>query len=32
MSLFLLFFGENIPTAKLGMISAETACWEMERK
>jgi hypothetical protein len=26
-------FGENIPTAELGLISAEeTACWDMERK
>jgi hypothetical protein len=25
-------FGENIPTAEFGMISAETACWDMERK
>jgi hypothetical protein len=25
MSLFLLFLGENIPTAEFGMISAETA-------
>jgi hypothetical protein len=24
--------GENIPTAEFGMISAETACWEIERK
>jgi hypothetical protein len=21
-------FGENIPTARFGMISAETACWD----
>jgi hypothetical protein len=32
MTLFLLFFGENIPTAEFGMISAETACWDMEGK
>jgi hypothetical protein len=25
-------FGENIPTDEFGMISAETACWDMERK
>jgi hypothetical protein len=25
-------FGENIPTAEFGMISAETACWDIERK
>jgi hypothetical protein len=25
-------FGKNIPTAELGMISAETACWDIERK
>jgi hypothetical protein len=25
-------FGENIPTAEFGMISAEAACWDMERK
>jgi hypothetical protein len=25
-------FGENIPTAELGIISAETACWGIERK
>jgi hypothetical protein len=25
-------FGENIPTAEFGMISAETACWDTERK
>jgi hypothetical protein len=25
-------FGENIPTAEIGMISAETACWDIERK
>jgi hypothetical protein len=25
-------FGENIPTAKFRMISAETPCWEIERK
>jgi hypothetical protein len=24
--------GENIPTAEFGMISAETACWDIERK
>jgi hypothetical protein len=24
-------FGENIPTAKFGMISAEIACWDIER-
>jgi hypothetical protein len=23
--------GENIPTAELGMMSTETACWEKER-
>jgi hypothetical protein len=26
------FLGENIPTAEFGMISAETACWDVERK
>jgi hypothetical protein len=25
-------FGENIPTAEFGMISPETACWDIERK
>jgi hypothetical protein len=25
-------FGENIPTAEFGMILAETACWDIERK
>jgi hypothetical protein len=25
-------FGGNIPTAKFGMISAETACSDIERK
>jgi hypothetical protein len=25
-------FGENIPTAEFGMISAETGCWDIERK
>jgi hypothetical protein len=25
-------FGENIPTAEYGMISAETAWWDIERK
>jgi hypothetical protein len=25
-------FEENIPTAEFGMISAETACWDIERK
>jgi hypothetical protein len=25
-------FGEKIPTAKFGMISAETACGDKERK
>ena len=25
-------FGENIPTAEFEMISAETACWDIERK
>jgi hypothetical protein len=25
-------FGENIPTAECGMISAETAGWDIERK
>jgi hypothetical protein len=25
-------FGENIPTAEFGMISAETAYWDIERK
>jgi hypothetical protein len=24
--------GENIPTAEFGMILAETACWDIERK
>jgi hypothetical protein len=23
---------ENIPTAEFGMISTETACWDIERK
>jgi hypothetical protein len=26
------FFGKNIPTAEFGMILAETACWDIERK
>jgi hypothetical protein len=25
-------FGDNIPTAEFGMISAETPCWDMEIK
>ncbi len=25
-------FEENIPTAEFGMIWAETACWDKERK
>jgi hypothetical protein len=25
-------FGENIPPAEFGMISAEIACWDIERK
>jgi hypothetical protein len=25
-------FGENIPTVEYGMISAETAGWDIERK
>jgi hypothetical protein len=25
-------FGENIPTAEFGLISAETACWDIERE
>jgi hypothetical protein len=25
-------FQENIPTAEFGMIWAETACWQIERK
>jgi hypothetical protein len=25
-------FGENIPTAEFGMMSAETAFWNIERK
>jgi hypothetical protein len=25
-------FWENIPTAEFGNISAETACWDIERK
>ncbi len=25
-------FGENIPTSEFGMISAETAFWDIERK
>jgi hypothetical protein len=25
-------FGENIPTAEFRMVSAETACWGIERK
>jgi hypothetical protein len=25
-------FGEYIPTAEFGMVSAETACWEIDRK
>jgi hypothetical protein len=32
MSLFLLFLGEKIPAAEFGMISAETACCDIERK
>ncbi len=31
-SIFLLFLGEKGPTAKFGMISAEPACWDIERK
>ncbi len=26
------FFRENIPTAEIGVISAETAGWDIERK
>jgi hypothetical protein len=26
------FWGENIPTAEFGMISAETSCWDIKRK
>jgi hypothetical protein len=25
-------FGGNIPTAEFGIVSAETACWDIERK
>jgi hypothetical protein len=25
-------FGENSPAAEFGMISAEIACWDIERK
>jgi hypothetical protein len=25
-------FGENMPAAEFGIISAETACWDIERK
>jgi hypothetical protein len=25
-------FGENIPTAEFGIISAETVCWDIEKK
>jgi hypothetical protein len=25
-------FGENFPTAEFGIISAETACWDIEIK
>jgi hypothetical protein len=25
-------FGENIPTSEFAMISAESACWHIERK
>jgi hypothetical protein len=25
-------FGENIPTAEFGMISAEIACWDNKKK
>jgi hypothetical protein len=25
-------FGEKFPTAEFGMTSAETSCWEIERK
>jgi hypothetical protein len=25
-------FGENIPTAEYGIVSAKTACWDKERK
>ncbi len=25
-------FGEKLPTAEFGMISAETPCWKIERK
>jgi len=27
-----LFYGENIPTDELGMISTETAFWDIDRK
>ncbi len=30
--LFLLFLRETFPTAEFWMISAETSCWEIERK
>jgi hypothetical protein len=25
-------FGENIPTAEFEVVSAETVCWDIERK
>jgi hypothetical protein len=25
-------FGEKFPASEFGMISAETACWDIERK
>jgi hypothetical protein len=32
MSLWPSIFGKNIPTAKFGMMSAETAYWDREGK
>jgi hypothetical protein len=29
---YVFVFGENIPTAEFGMISAEAACRDIERK
>jgi hypothetical protein len=32
MTFVLSVFRKNIPTAEFGMISAETVCWDIERK
>jgi hypothetical protein len=31
LSLVSSVFGEYIPTAEFGMVSAETACWDIEK-